>query len=129
MKLMAKPDLKLAGGRMSGQTYTGASGRFYPFLLADTYNLDLLPLQGGNYIFALDDAYRTPIFIDGSQSVREAVSRNGMHLWKLARTLYGAKFVLIHVDPRIDDDDQEKERNDLIEAYRPVMNPSPEPAA
>lgn len=114
---------------MPGQTYTGSSGRFYPFLLVDPNNLDLLPLQGGNYIFALNDAYRTPIFIDASDSVRDAVSRNGQHSWKLARTIYGAQCVLIHVDPRIMEKDRECERQDLLEAYRPLMNPLPDSAA
>ncbi len=42
---------------MPGHTYTGASKRHYPYLLVDSNHLDLLPMQGGNYIFASNDSY------------------------------------------------------------------------
>ena len=108
---------------MPGHTYAGASKRHYPYLIVDSNHLDLLPMQGGNYIFALNDSYRTPIFVDASSDVRSAVLRNGMEVWRVARALHGAGLVLIHVDHRLAANDRETERKDLIEAYRPVMNP------
>ena len=109
---------------MPGHTYTGASKRHYPYLLVDSNHLDLLPMQGGNYIFASNDLYRSPIFVDASSDVRSAVLRNGMEFWKVARAIHGAALVLIHIDHRLDANDLETERRDLIEAYRPVMNPT-----
>jgi len=111
---------------MPGCTYTGASGRLYTYLLFSADNLHSLPLQGGSYIFAQNDAARTPIFVEATNSVRASVMRQGMAEWNAARTNHGAELVLIHVDPALNAADRQSEKTDLVACYYPPMNPNPD---
>jgi hypothetical protein len=70
---------------MPGYTYSAVSGRNYSYLLFSPENLGTLPMQGGNYIFALNNAERTPIFIEATNSVHASVARQGMAEWKVAK--------------------------------------------
>ena len=113
---------------MAGYTYTGASERLYSYLLFSADALASLPKQAGNYIFALNDSGRTPVFIEATNSVRSAVARHAMEEWRIARTVHGAELVLIHVDPALNMAALQSEKNDLIACYHPPMNPMPDPA-
>jgi len=102
--------------------YLGASGRKYSYRLFDAEDFHLLPLPGGTYIFALNDISRTPVFIEAANSVRASVLRMDMEYWKLAKTVYGAELVFIHIDPELRAHDRDMEKWDLIVASRPAMN-------
>ncbi len=111
---------------MPGYTYTGASGRLYTYVLVSADDLHSLPMQGGSYVFATNDAARTPVFIEATNSVRASVMRQGMVEWNRARTEHGAEWVLIHVNPTRNMADWQSEKTDLVACYYPPMNPNPD---
>lgn len=111
---------------MTGHTYTGAFGRLYTYMIVSTDNLDNLPKQGGTYIFAVNNAERTPIFIEATNGVRASVTRQGLAEWNKAKNEHGAELVLIHVDPALNMADRQLEKTDLIACYYPPMNPNPD---
>jgi hypothetical protein len=111
---------------MAGYTYTGASGRNYPYLLVSTNDLAALPMQAGNYVFAMNNAERTPVFIEATSGVRASVLRQNMAIWNRAKSEHGAELVLIHVDPALDMARRQSEQADLIASYYPPMNPNPD---
>ena len=111
---------------MSGCIYTGASGRSYQYLLVSTNDLAALPMQAGSYIFALNNAERTPVFIEATSGVRASVLNQNMALWNKAKTEHGAELVLIHVDPALNMATWQSEKADLIACYYPPMNPNPD---
>lgn len=110
-----------------GHTYTGKSLQNYSYLLFDTENLGGLPQRGGTYIFAENNAEKTPVFIEATNGIRASVHRQGMKEWRTARVVHGAELVLIHVDTAREMRDWQAEKDDLIACYHPRMNPMPDP--
>jgi len=106
--------------------YSGASGRLYTYVIFSAADLHNLPAQGGSYIFAVNDAARTPVFIEATNGVRASVMRQGMAEWNVARTKHGAELVLIHVDPALTMARRQSEKEDLIACYYPPMNTNPD---
>lgn len=111
---------------MSSYIYVGTSKRSYSYLLNSADDLLRLPLQGGNYIFALNDRARTPVLIEAANNIRASVIQSDMQSWEIARRLYGAELVFIHTGFNHLAHDRLIEKWDLIAAYSPPMNQPPE---
>ena len=109
-----------------GTSYSGASGRLYHYVIFSADDLHNLPTHGGCYIFALNDAARTPVFIEATNSVRASVMRQGMAEWNVAKAEHGAKLVLIHFEEDQNAADRQAEKADFIACFYPPMNPNPD---
>jgi hypothetical protein len=103
---------------MAGRTYQGASGRNYAYGIFSTADLNNLPLQAGNYIFATADG--TAIYIEAANSVRKSVVESDF--WDHAQDVHGASFLLVHFDHESGEPQRHAEKMDLIDAHHPPMN-------
>jgi hypothetical protein len=100
--------------------FQGFSKKSYDYIRADLKNLNALPTQGGNYVFAARVG-GSPVIVYAAEteSIRGAVANHPR--WPEARDRHGAIFIFFHVNanPAL----RRLEAHDLIRRHNPPMNP------
>ena len=101
-------------------SFDGFSKAKYDYEPADLKNLNALPLQGGNYLFAQRSGGRAVIvFAAETDCIRKAVVNNPR--WDEARDKHGAIFIFYRLNPQ--PSRRRLELHDLIRQHNPPMNP------
>lgn len=100
--------------------FEGFSKIKYEYVLADLKNLNALPMQGGNYLFAQRVGGR-PVIVYAAETdcVRKAVVDSPR--WNEARTKHSAVFIYFHMNDA--PSRRRLELHDLIRQHNPPMNP------
>jgi len=105
-------------------TFCGVSGKAYTYSLV-VPEIKSLTRQPGKFIFASGNATNpVPELISMSEKLREDIGKHFVPggFWDIARNVYGASLLYIHVDQERAPMKRQTEKDDLEAAYRPRMN-------
>ena len=104
---------------MSLNSFQGASGRYYDYLLLNQKTRAAFPMSGGNYLFARQSGGGLKVICAGETDSIWSVFVSTT-LWETAKNQHGANAAYIHLNP--DRRARELENSDLVTKHQPPMN-------